>query len=70
MKGPKSGMCLGDDLPDLHRLCRGTFNQSAGEMETSRILTCYCDCHYEGTTLNRIISRGRAVPGREAARKR
>ena len=58
MKGAKSGMCLGDDLPVLHKLCRGTFLQSAGEMETSREQTCHCDCHYEGTTLGRIIHPG------------
>lgn len=48
-------MCLGDDLPRLHKLCRGTFNQSAGEMEQSRILDCSCDCHTPGTTLYRLI---------------
>lgn len=55
--GPRSGMCLGDDLPKLHRICPGHFTQSAGEMETSRKLTCHCPCHKPGTTLHRLIRR-------------
>lgn len=58
MNGPKSGMCRGDDLPRMHSLCPGTFTRGAGEMEQSRELTCYCDCHYQDTTLARIIRRG------------
>ena len=61
MNGPKSGMCLADDLPSLHRLCRGRFTQSAGEMEHSRERMCHCDCHYEDTTLGRLTRGGRGL---------
>lgn len=64
MSGTRSGMCLGDDLPTMHRLCPGTFTQSAGEMETSRVLNCGCDCHIEGTTLHQLIRRGRGAARR------
>jgi hypothetical protein len=53
-------MCLGDDLPRLHLLCRGRFTASAGEVERSREVDCNCDCHKPGTTLHRL-THGRAA---------
>lgn len=61
--GLRSGMCLGDDLPNLHRICPGQFTHSAGEMETSRQRKCWCDCHKPGTTLHRL-TRGQAAAQR------
>lgn len=57
MSTTRSGMCLGDDLPSLHRLCRGRFTANAGEMEHSVEADCTCDCHKADTALHRQVRR-------------
>lgn len=58
MTSTRSGMCLTEDKPSMHRLCSGTFTANAGEMEHSVEADCTCDCHKPDTALHRKVRRG------------
>lgn len=55
MSATRSGFCFGPDKPRLHKLCKGTFNPGAGNVELTGPAKCACDCHVEGTELRREV---------------
>lgn len=63
MSATRSGFCFGPDKPHMHQKCNGTFNPGAGEMKSTGVQKCWCDCHDARTVLHGQVHGADRRPG-------